>query len=95
MHIYICYKNICKSATNCRHRCVQQPLRSGCRVPKPVGRDLGDPAPWVLGVGPGPISIMAEHVYINCNQQARNMQHITSHLACCMLAVFKGGFKNK
>ena len=33
-----------------------------------VGQDLGDPTPWALDLGPGPISIMAAHMCIKGNQ---------------------------
>ena len=41
-----------------------------------AGRDLGDPAPWALGLGLGPMSITAEHVYTRCLQYAINRQSI-------------------
>ena len=33
------------------------------RAQKLLGRDLGDCSFWALGPGPGPISIVAEHMY--------------------------------
>ena len=36
----------------------------GTRAQKLLGRDLGDRSFWALGPGPGPISIMAEHMCI-------------------------------
>ena len=40
----------------------------GTKAQGAVGRGLGDPAAWALGLGPGPISIMAEPMCIKGNQ---------------------------
>ena len=43
---------------------------------KAVSRDLADPTPWALRCGPGPISTLADHMWIKGNQLAINKQYI-------------------
>ena len=44
--------------------------------PRSCGGELGDPAPWALGPGPGPISVMAACMGIQGNQYANNRRYI-------------------
>ena len=46
------------------------------KAQKLLGRDLGARSFWPLGPGPGPISIMAEHMCIKGNQQAINCKYM-------------------
>ena len=45
----------------------------GPRTQKLLGRDLGDRSSWALGLGPGPINIMAAHMCIKGKQYVQNI----------------------